>query len=213
MIKSCLAKIGCLTVVVLVAAAAWLFRDEIGRAIGRLDVGEGSRPSEALARRADEKLAGLARGSAGEVRFSEPELQSLLVYRVAPMLPAGIERPQVEVRDSTLVLSAFVRADSVGGYVAPDVIRSILADSSRVVVELVPGVFRPGVGRLRVAALQAGGVPVPTLMVPFLTRNLEIPGVEVAGTMLLVALPDGVKGLRVADGALVAETEPESGGG
>lgn len=203
MIKNFLARIGCLTLVALVAAGAWLARDDLMTWLGRLDLLPASEPSEALAVRAEEKLASLEDDRPRDVELSEAELQSLLTYRVAPFLHPGLEDPIVSVRESTLVLSALVRPDELDQFAPPELLRQFLADTSRVAAELVPGLEAPGTGRLRVATIQAGALVIPGLMVPFVLQNLEIPDVETDGGRLLVRLPTGVTAVEIRDGALV----------
>ena len=203
LIKNFLARIGCLTLVALVAAGAWLARDDIMTWLGRLDLVPASEPSEALAARAEEKLATLEDDTRRDVELGEAELQSLLTYRVAPFLPAGLEDPVVSVRDSTLVLSALVRPERLDRFAPPELLQQFLADTSRVAAELVPGLEAPGTGRLRVETIQAGALVIPGLMVPFVLQSLEIPDVETSGGRLLVRLPRGVTAVEVRDGALV----------
>ncbi len=203
MIKNFLARIGCLTLLVLVAGGVWLGRDEISRWLGRLELAGPSEPSEALARRAEEKLASLEDDRSADVELSEAELQSLLTFRVAPYLPAGLEDPIVTVTDSAFVVSALVRPDSLERFAPPELLAQFLSDTARVAVELVPGLHERGVGQLRVATLQAGSLVIPPLMIPFLLQNLEIPDVGVSGSLILVRIPEGVIRVETKDGALV----------
>lgn len=198
-----LARLGCLTLIVLVGAGAWLLRDDIMEWLGRLDLVAASEPSEALAARAEEKFASLSDDRPRDVELREPELQSLLTYRVAPYLPEGLEDPIVSVRESTLVLSALVRPDRLRQFASPELLSQFLADTSRVAAELVPGLEARGTGRLRVSTIQAGALVIPGLMVPFVLQSLEIPDVETSGARLLVRLPQGVTAVEVRDGALV----------
>ncbi len=209
MIKNFLARIGCLTLVALVAAGAWLARDDIASWLGRLDLLPASEPSEALAVRAEQKLATLEDAKPRDVELREAELQSLLTYRVAPFLPTGLEDPVVSVRESTLVLSALVRPDRLDRFAPPELLRQFLADTSRVAAELVPGLEAPGTGRLRVRTIQAGALVIPGLMVPFVLQSLEIPDVETRGERLLIRLPPGVTSVAIREGALVLS---ETGG-
>ncbi|MDT8435937.1 MAG: hypothetical protein RRA92_04195 [Gemmatimonadota bacterium] len=194
--------IGCLLAVALVAAGAWAFRAPLSRLAGRIELAPASQPSEALARRAEARIRELADPDGGTVRLSEAELQSLLTYTWGPLLAAGIEDPTVEVRDSTLVLTARLRPEHLSGVAPPEVIRDILADTARLAVELVPEVREPGTGALRVIALQAGPIVVPALAIPLLLPRLQIPGVRAAGPRLLVPLPPHITEVRTGPGGL-----------
>jgi hypothetical protein len=202
------ARLGCLALVALVGAGAWLLRDDVMTWLGRLDLLPGSQPSEALADRAEAKLASLEDDVARDVELREAELQSLLTFRVAPYLPEGLEDPTVSVVDSTLVLSALVRPDRLDRFAPPELLRQFLSDTSRVAAELVPGLEERGTGRLRVATIQAGALVIPGLMVPFVLQALDIPDVEASGARLLVRLPRSVTAVEVRDGALVLRETP-----
>jgi hypothetical protein len=82
MIKNCLARIGCLALIVLVVTGGWLFRDDIEGWLRRLEITSASQPSEDLAERATSKLKAMA-SSDGPRRLdlSQAEIQSLLTYR------------------------------------------------------------------------------------------------------------------------------------
>ncbi len=207
MIKNCLARIGCLTVIAAVAAAGWWFRDDIGRLWNRLEITSTSVPSEELAARTESRLESFAAGASKEISLSQAELQSLLTYRLGPMFPAGVSEPLVEVRDSTVLLSARVDPREFDALASREMIERFLADSARVVAELVPGVLQPGVAGLQVLALQAGGLAVPSLMVPWVLQSLELEGVEAAGMKLLVPLPVRVLRFEVSDGAVRLELQ------
>jgi hypothetical protein len=109
MIKNCLARIGCLALILVVVAGGWFFRDDVAGWLRRLEITSASQPSEDLAERATSKLEAMV-SSDGPRRLdlSQAEIQSLLTYRAEPALPAGISEPVVELRDSTLLLSARV---------------------------------------------------------------------------------------------------------
>lgn len=211
MIKSCLSKIGCLTVLVLAGAGAWYFQDDIGdwwdRVLTRLEIAAPTEPSESAAERAEKKLLRLGEGSTS-VRLTEVELQSLFTYRLAPLLPAGVSDSQVEIRDSTVVISSLLQPADLSNVADEDVLSRFLGDSTRVTTELKPGVFTAGVARLEVEALQAGALAIPSPMIPFILRSLRIAGVETSGRALLVPAPTELRRITVRDGAIELSTEP-----
>ena len=211
MIKSCLSKIGCLTVLVLAGAGAWYFQDDIGgwwdRVLNRLEIAAPTEPSESAAESAEKKLARLGEGSTS-VRLTEVELQSLLTYRLAPLLPPGVSDSQVEIRDSTVIVSSLLQPADLPNVADEDVLSRFLGDSTRVTTELKPGVFTAGVARLEVKALQAGALAIPSPMIPFILRSLRIAGVETSGRALLVPAPSELRQITVRDGAIELSTEP-----
>jgi hypothetical protein len=199
-IRNFLARIGCLTLIAAAVLGVWHFRADISRALGGVDVGaSNSAPSETLARQAEEKLTSLSLGSNGAVSFTESELQSLLTYRVAPYLPVGIEDPLVEVRDTLIVLSGLIRPDELEDFATPEVLQQFLADTARVAATLIPGLRRPGMGRVTVTSLQAGSLVIPALAVPYVLQSLEIPGIDVSGSDILIPLSSAVSGITLGD--------------
>jgi hypothetical protein len=203
-LKNCLARIGCLTVLVGMVAGAWLYRGEISDWWSRLERRtEISEPSESLAAEAASKIESLSTRSAPQlVRLDEAELQSLLTFRIARTLPEGVEAPVVEVRDSTLVLSAEIDLDAFADESTVAALESLLGDSTHVTVELEPDVLRAGVGLVSVRGLRAGALPVPSLMVPMLLQQIEIPGADVTGSTILFALPEKMNRMKVSGGLL-----------
>ncbi|MEK6253244.1 MAG: hypothetical protein N2B05_00970, partial [Gemmatimonadales bacterium] len=139
------------------------------------------------------------------LELGQAEIQSLLTYRAEPMLPAGISDPVVELRDSTLLLSARVDPRGLEGLASPEVVERLFSDSAMVVVELLPGVVAPGVAQVEIVTLQAGSIVVPSMMVPWILESIEIQGVETTGVMLLLPTPGRVTHFQVAAGKLVLE--------
>lgn len=206
MIKNCLARIGCLTLIVVVVGGGWFFRDDIAGWWRQLEITSASQPSEDLAERATSKLEAMASSDgARRLDLSQAEIQSLLTYRAGPMLPAGISEPVVELRDSTLLLSARVDPRGLEGLASPEVVERLFSDSAKVVVELMPGVVAPGVARVEIVTLQAGSIVVPSMMVPWILESIEMQGVETTGVMLLLPTPGQVTHFEVAGGKLVLE--------
>lgn len=208
MIRNFLSRVGCLTLIAVVGFGAWHFRDDIARALGRVEVAaRSSEPSEDLARVAEQKLNSLSRDGSSEVTFTESELQSLLTYRAAPYFPRGLEDPIIDVRDSTIVLSALVRPGELEEYAPPEVLQQFLSDTSRVAATIVPALRRPGMGQVTVTSLQAGALIVPVIAVPFILQSLEIPGVEASGSDLLFPLSTAVTGFWIGDESVTIRME------
>lgn len=212
MIRNFLARIGCLTLIAVVVLGAWHFRADISKALGRVEIGESSSaPSESLARQAEEKLTSLSMGGDAEVSFTESELQSLLTFRVAPYLPAGIEDPLVEVRDTLIVLSGLIRPDELEDFVTPELLQQFLADTARVAATLIPGLRRPGMGRVTVSSLQAGSLVIPALAVPYVLQSLEIPGMDVSGSDILIPLSSAVSDITLGNATVTIRMDASEG--
>ncbi len=163
--------VGCLvTLVVLLVigamlvVAAWLFRDEIAARIGNAGGGEivMSEPSLELAERIESALeAGAAGGTIEDTIFSEAELQSYVAYKLPSRLPSYIVDVAFELRDSTAAFELKVDLSNPElGNVGADLQR-IAGDSVRVTGEALPTVRANGDGRVRLASLRAGIIPLP----------------------------------------------------
>ncbi len=208
--RGCARRVGCLAVILLLLAAAgvWLARDSVGGWMAGLEVGGTPEPSERLARAAEEKLDGIARDGLGaEIRFSESELQSLLVFRAGPALPAGIEEPRIDVQDSIIVLSARLRPDELEGFTTPDAVQSALSDSSRVTTGLLPAVERPGEILVRVRSLQMGSFVFPPVMLPAVVGGLAKQGVPTSDGAVVLRVPRDIAGIRIEGDDVVLEPD------
>jgi hypothetical protein len=210
MIKNCLARVGCLALILGVVAGGWLFRDDLAGLWRRLEITSSSEPSEEMAQRAAAKLQNLVsrEGSRG-LELSQAEIQSLLTYRAGPLLPGGISEPVVELRDSTVLFSARVDPHGLEGLASPEVVERLFSDSAQVVVELRPGVLAPGVAFVEVVTLQAGSIVVPSMMVPWILDSIEMPGVERTGVTLLLPTRDRVARFEIDGGSLVLQMEQD----
>ncbi len=199
-------RLGCVAVLLVLLGAGWLARDTIAGWLAGVEFGTGSAPSERLADSAEDKIDRMLRdGVRGPVEFSEAELQSLLTFRVAPSLPSGIEEPQVDIQDSTIVLSGLVRADDLNGVSLPDVLRSMMADTSRVTMSLLPSVDRPGRLTVQMRNLQIGDFVVPTFMLPMVVEAIALEGLRTSGGVFVAPLPGEVADIRIDGEGVVIE--------
>lgn len=202
LIKNTFALIGLLTVLVVGLGGAWLFRDEIQTWVNSRNEVIMAEPSEELAAVAEEKIRELVEGEGGrETRLSEAELQSYVQYVFVRRLPAGVNNPAVDIRDSTLALSAGLDLTTLAaGGDAVQNLRRVIGDSALVSGEVYPRVTSPGTGRVEVLSLQAGLIPVPPMMIGVAIQQL---GLRNEGAAVLVDLPEEVLELRIENEELV----------
>jgi hypothetical protein len=199
-------RFGCVLVLLVVLGAGWLVRDTIAGWLAGVEFGTGSAPSERLAASAEAKTDRMVRdGVRSPVRFSEAELQSLLTFRAAPSLPQGIEEPRVDIQDSTIVLSALVRVDDLKEVDLPEALRSMMADTSRVTMSLLPSVDRPGWLTLQMRNLQIGRFVVPTFMLPMIVEGMALEGLRTSGGAFIAPLPGEVANIRIDGDDVVIE--------
>lgn len=199
-------RIGCVLILLVLFGAGWLARDTIAGWLAGVEFGTGSAPSERLAEAAEDKIDRMLRdGVRSPVRFSEAELQSLLTFRIAPSLPQGIEDLQIDVQDSVIVLSALVRAEDLKEVSIPDALKTMLADTSRVMTALLPSVGRPGWLTVQMRNLQIGGFVVPTFILPVIVEGLAIEGLRTSDGAFVAPLPGEVGKIRIDGDDIVIE--------
>lgn len=202
MIRNFFAWIGCLTFVVVLVVVGWFYREDIQAWLTQGDGIVMSEPSTELAVQAEEKLEAIEDGTApGEVRLSEMELQSYVQFRLAEQLPAGVTNPAIDLRDSTVAVSAsldFTRLQVAVEQV--EMLRRMMGDSTTVQGELYPRVGAPGEGRVDVLSLQAGIVPVPP---PLIGAVLEGAGIRAEGRTAILEIPLDIQSIRVENEEII----------
>lgn len=192
---------------VAVGAAGWLFHEEVldwwrGTVVEAPPPGE---VSPELAGHAEDRLREFARGEgADSLVLGTAALASLLRYRGEQgILPSGVEDPEVVLTDSTALLSAFVRFRELAAGESAEQLSGIFGDSTEVRVELVPGLVRTGLGEVRVRSLQAGGLTVPTFLIPRVLRQSGLPVQDGRTRSVVFAVPPRLTGIEVRGGELV----------
>lgn len=205
-VRSCLARIGCLTLLVAGAAGTWYFQDDV-RAwwASRAAVTVDAEPSREIADRAETRLLGLleADGEA-EVRLAESEVASLVRFRVAERLPAGVSDPAVALGDTTARATALLDVPRLLEGRVPPMLTGMLGDSARITVELLPSVPEPGAVRLGLMEVRAGALQVPPMMIPWLLDGLGLPAAPDASSAVQFAVPvSDLTHVRVQDRHLV----------
>lgn len=202
LVKNTFAAIGFFTVFVIGGFSVWFFRDDITNWVNSRNEIVMTEPSPELAVLAEEKIQQVLDGEGDrETRLTEAELQSYVQYRSAQRLPAGVNNPAVDIRDSTLAVSAGLDLTvlDVGGD-AVENLRRVIGDSALVTSELIPSVTAPGRGRIQVLSLQAGVIRVPAMMIGM---ALQQTGFPTEGSAVLFDLPTDVLELRIEDEVLV----------
>lgn len=201
---------------VVAGTAAWLFRDRVAEWTG----GAVDRPpppgevSAELARYAEARLRAFAAGEEGDsLVLGSSAVQSLLHHRGDGFLPAGVEEPEVAFTDSTAVLGATIHVRELATAEAAERLRRLLGDTADVRAEVVPDLVRPATARVRVRALEAGGVTVPDLFIPMVLRQTGVPMEDAHPRSVVFGVPGALIGIAVRDSQLVLHRSAESGRG
>ncbi len=156
-----------------------------------------------LAQTADRKLEALSRGQA-QVALAEPEVQSLLQYRYAQLLPAFVDSPRVEFDGNRIRLRGRLPIDKLPRVNELGEAAAFLPDTTEVAVtgQILP--LENGRIALAVDEVSAANIPLPRRLVPgALTRlgRKDEPGLPRDAVAL--PLPPGVGAAYVRNDSLV----------
>lgn len=209
---NCLARLGCLIVLVLLAAALWLTRGAWLPMVG------GERFAHSAATPAGSvwqplTRAGAARTRAALDRLSRPsgpvftdlsgaDAASYIYEELAKQLPPSADSLQAAVLDDRLCLRASVKLSDLGGPEVVGPLASFLGDRNRMQFCGTFDVIRPGLAEYRVKELRLHDIALPTGAIPRLLTHVERgsrpPGTAPDGLPLLV--PRYLRDVRVANG-------------
>jgi len=160
-------------------------------------------------RRLDDFLSG--RSAVDSLVLDEEEVGAVVRERLRERLPAGVSDLRVELRGPTAAVSAKIRFGELetGGQ-APGRLSQFLGDSARVELELEPSVTTPGSGRFTLLALRAGGLTLPSRVLPFMLSQLGVASQGQEQPSVTFPIPRAVAAIEVGAGRLVLS---RSGGG
>ena len=208
-IRSCLAGVGCLTLLALGGGAAWTYWPEIQEwwSARSANVVFAVEPSEELAADAEARLRSLfEEGGPVEVRLTETEVQSLVLYRVAPTLPPGVSEPLATLQDSTVQVSALLDLELLAASIDSEAagrLQEFIGDTARVTARLHPRVAGPARGELSILRLQAGLFPVPPLLIPGMITQLGFSTAPGNPRAMAVEIPPEIQSVTVEARELV----------
>ncbi len=208
-IRSCLAGVGCLTLLALGGGAAWTYWPEIQEwwSARSANVVFAVEPSEELAADAEARLRSLfEEGGPVEVRLTEAEVQSLVLYRVAPTLPPGVSEPLATLQDSTVQVSALLDLEQLAASIDSEAagrLQEFIGDTARVTARLHPRVAGPARGELSILRLQAGLFPVPPLLIPGMITQLGFSTAPGNPRAMAVEIPPEIQSVTVEAQELV----------
>lgn len=191
----CIRRGMAVVIVLALLVAAWFFRSDLlglWQSLGGGD--EAAQVSPSMAEGAERKLAALGSG-VDRVALTEPELQSLVRYRMAGSIPRFVLSPTVRLEDGGVRVQARVPTDEVRGL--PGIPGSselidMLPDTTDVEARghIIP--LGPGRVALSVDEVSAAKIPLPERVIPTLLRGVgrvDEPGLSESA--LAVTLPSG----------------------
>lgn len=218
----CIGRLGCLFVLIVVAAIGWLSRDwwlpkvgfDRGAATASLD-GQWEPVSAARAESARKKIRALG-GATGPVfaNFTGAEIASYALAQAGQPLGDRADSIRAAVVNDRLLVRANVPLRVLGGNSILGPVAGLLGDREPLQLASTFRVVRPGMGELGVQEIRVRDFAVPRSVLPKVVRQLSrAPGTDgVSPTGLPVPLPDYLGDVRIANGRITLyRTVPEGG--
>jgi hypothetical protein len=203
-----MAKLFLLILLIAVAALAWMRRDRFMHRFSRENAAVAEeaelQPSAELAEIAEAKLENLKQGRSSSAALHATELQSLLQFRFIQLLPAFVDEPEVELRDSQVEVTARVPVDRLPSISEIGDAAAFLPDTAEVSLtgRLLP--LDEGRVALSIQEVKAARIPLPQRLVPSALQRLgrrDEPGLP--RNALALPLPKGASSAYLDSDSLV----------
>lgn len=176
-LAGCLRRLFLLALLAAAGATVWHYRGALAdgwRALRGSREGAPLRPTAELAETAEAKLASLAGSQTRPARIAltEAELQSLIEYRLAAVLPPYIAAPRVRLDDGRVHLEVRVATQRLPELPELGELAAFLPDTADVTAtgHLIP--LAPGRVAIAVDGLSVARVPLPARLIPPVLRRL-----------------------------------------
>jgi hypothetical protein len=207
---SCLGRLGCLLLLVLAGAVAFLMRDRwMPRVLGRGErapvTWETVKEPGAGTQKTGNDIASLGRANGpAYVTVSAAELAELMVASSGHSLPANLDSVEAAVDSETVRVRALVELEDLRGLDALGPLASILDKRERIEFTGTMGVLRPGLGEFRVASVKIAELSLPRAAIPRLLARLDASvrpeGVSPNG--IAITIPEYIGDVRISRGEI-----------
>lgn len=203
---SCLGRLGCLLLLVVAGALAFLTRDRwMPRVLGRSEPAPVTWESvqEPGAQKAGDAVASLGRrGGPAYVTVSAAELAALMVKSTGHRLPSELDSVEAAIDSETVRVRALVTIDDIRGLDALGPLARMLDRQERIEFTGTLGVLRPGLGEFRVSSVKIADLLLPRAAIPKLLARLDASvrpeGVSPDG--IAITIPEYIGDIRIANG-------------
>ena len=203
---SCLGRLGCLLLLVVAGALAFLMRDRwLPRVLGRGEpapvIWEGVK--EPGAQKAGDAVASLGRrGGPAYVTVSAAELAALMVKNTGHRLPSELDSVEAAIDSETVRVRALVTIDDIRGLDALGPLARMLDKQERIEFTGTLGVLRPGLGEFRVSSVKIADLQLPRAAIPKLLARLDksVRPEGVSPDGLAFTIPEYIGDVRIANG-------------
>jgi hypothetical protein len=201
---------GCLALLVVIAAAAYLTRSRwepmLNRQLGRTTTEskwEAVNPSKST--RAREAVESLGRRS-GPVyaNFSPADLIALMLEGAKGQLPPSVQQPEASVMGDKVRMRALIDLRDMKGLGDLGVLGGLMDKPQRVTFSGTLDIVRPGLAEYRIESAQIGDFPIPTPAIPKLLARFgrEARPAGVAANGVGFEVPPYIGDVRVAKGRI-----------
>ncbi|MEX2180371.1 MAG: hypothetical protein WD801_16770 [Gemmatimonadaceae bacterium] len=207
----CLARLGCLVVLAVLAVAAWFTRSQwlpmirSRMAAETAAVPTWQRLTEAGAARADSALRRLqAPGGPMYVNATAGDLASYIARELTQTIPAFTDSLEAAAIDDRLHLRAFVRTADLGDRQSLGPLAVLLGERERLQMGGVLRIIRPGLAELQIKEFRIRDLALPQPLIPRIVQQIirgeRSPGLSEEGIPL--ATPDYIADVRVQNGLI-----------
>jgi hypothetical protein len=205
----CLARLGCLIVLVALGVVAWLNRDRwlhrtVAPTPGAAVAAEWSPLTEAGAKRTADALGKLSspRGPVF-VTLAGGDVASYVVLQISKQLPSSADSFAARIKDDKIGVRATMSTKDLGGSAVSD-LAALLGDRQRVEMSGTLRVIGKGMAEFVVSAVKIRDVSLPSAVISRLVRPL-VKGVRPKGldeNALPVSIPSYIGDVRIANGKI-----------
>ena len=207
---SCLGRIGCLFLLLIVGAIAFLKRDQwmprvLGRGAPPPVTWETVKEPDAGTQKTGDAIASLGRPNGpAYVTVSAAELAELMVASSGHRLPAELDSVEAAVDSEMVRVRALVELDDLRDLDALGPLAGILDKRTRIELTGTMAVLRPGLGEFRVASVKIADLSLPRSAIPRLLARLDksVRPEGVSPDGIAITIPDYIGDVRVSRGEI-----------
>ena len=207
---SCLGRLGCLFLLLVLGAIAFLKRDQwmprvLGRSAPAPVTWETVKEPGAGTQKTEDAIASLGRANGpAYVTVTAAELAELMVASSGYSLPANLDSVEAAVDGEMVRVRALVELEDLRGLDALGPLASILDKRERIEFTGTMGVLRPGLGEFRVASVKIADLSLPRAAIPRLLARLDASARPegVAPNGIAISIPEYIGDVRVSRGEI-----------
>lgn len=205
----CIARLGCLVMLALLAIGGWLTRDQwlpklTGRPSSTASVESAWQPLSAEASARGKRKIDELSSPAGPVftNLTASEVASYVFQTVARTIPASADSAEAAVVGDALFVRAVLPVREIAGTGVLGPLGGLLNDRERLTLGGSFRVVRPGLSEFEVREIRLRDIKVPTGAIPRLLRQISRGNRAegVAPNALAVTTPRSLADVRIANG-------------